>query len=137
MNNMLKEMDTLKDILDGIVELIESVNDYQSGYITAATELECIGAGAEETSKSLAENRINTFKSKWSYIIGKNWIRVVHDEKVYAFVCIDKTPKKKWMKMGDILRPATNNQPSLNFNRGNVLDGGVSWKRYISKKGIV
>jgi len=136
MKEMVKDITELKSVLDGVVDFVNDVNDYNAGYIEAATQLELIGAGVEVTSNGLAEKRITNFKNQWTYIVGKNWIRIVHGDKVYAFVCIDKSPKKKWMKIGDILRPASNAQPSLNFNRGNVLVA-ASWKRYISKKGII
>ena len=129
------DIDTIKKVLDGILELIYTVNEYQSGYIHTATELECVLSG--EPSDELIRKRQTEFQNGWTYTIGKNWIRVIHNGEVYAFICINKNSKKKWMKVGDILRPASYAQPSLNFNRGNVLMGASTWKRYITKKGII
>lgn len=129
-----QDFETYSDILDGILLMINSVNEYNAGFITSATKLELDGEKQEVVDRIVKE-RIENFERNWTYTLGSNWIRVIHGDTVYAFVCVSKKPVKKWMKMGDILKPASFAQPSLNYSRGNVLT--KTWIDYVGKEGVI
>ena len=133
--NIKQDIDTLKDVLDGITAFTDSVTEYQCGFACPAIELQAALDPSLDV-KAEVEKFATNYKNAWTLEVGKNWIRVIHEGEVYAFVCIDKNPKKTWLQVGDILRPASYAQPSLNFNRGNVIHGRRTWLKYITAKGI-
>ena len=51
---------------------------------------------------------------------GKKYIKIVHDNSVFAFVVQEDF---KHFKKGDVLKPASYQAPALNKPRGNVLSG--------------
>ena len=86
--------------------------------------------GREEGSSYFDETLAN-FEKNCSVKPGQNYIKVIRDNSVHAFVIKKLTAKTEAMgfKIGDILKPAGWQAPALNKARGNVLEGNfyINW----------
>ena len=86
--------------------------------------------GRAEGSSYYDETLAN-FEKNCSVRPGQNYIKVIRDNSVHAFVIKKLTAKTeaKGFKVGDILKPAGWQAPALNKARGNVLEGNflINW----------
>jgi len=86
--------------------------------------------GRAEGSSYYDETLAN-FEKNCSVQPGQNYIKVIRENAVHAFVIKKLTDKTKAMgfKVGDILKPAGWRAPALNKARGNVLEGNfyINW----------
>ena len=86
--------------------------------------------GRAEGSSYYDETLAN-FEKNCSVKPGQNYIKVIRDNSVHAFVIKKLTAKTeaKGFKVGDILKPAGWQAPALNKARGNVLEGNfyINW----------
>ena len=112
---------TAKTLDEGVKNLIEgSKLDYAKW-----TE-----KGRAEGSSYFDETLAN-FENNCRVQPGQNYIKIVRENSVHAFVIKKLTDKTKAMgfKVGDILKPAGWKAPALNKARGNVLEGKfyINW----------
>ena len=86
--------------------------------------------GRAEGSSYYDETLVN-FEKNCSVREGQNYIKVIRENAVHAFVIKKLTAKTEAMgfKIGDILKPAGWQAPALNKARGNVLEGNflINW----------
>src|SRR5210317_1282055 len=104
-----------KTLEEGVQNLIEgSKLDYAKWTEKGRAE------GSSYYEETLAE-----FENKCSVQPGQNYIKIIRDNSVHAFVIKKLTPKTeaKGFKVGDILKPAGWQAPALNKPRGNVFEG--------------
>ena len=80
---------------------------------------------------SYYDETLTNFEKNCSVQPGQNYIKVIRENSVHAFVIKKLTDKTKAMgfKVGDILKPAGWKAPALNKARGNVLEGNfyINW----------
>ena len=80
---------------------------------------------------SYYDETLTNFEKNCSVQPGQNYIKVIRENSVHAFVIKKLTDKTKTMgfKVGDILKPAGWKAPALNKARGNVLEGNfyINW----------
>ena len=80
---------------------------------------------------SYYDETLENFEKNCSVKPGQNYIKVIRDNSVHAFVIKKLTAKTEAMgfKIGDILKPAGWQAPALNKARGNVLEGNflINW----------
>jgi len=80
---------------------------------------------------SYYDETLTNFEKNCSVRPGQNYIKVIRDNSVHAFVIKKLTAKTEAMgfKVGDILKPAGWKAPALNKARGNVLEGKfyINW----------
>ena len=80
---------------------------------------------------SYYDETLTNFEKNCSVQPGQNYIKVIRENSVHAFVIKKLTDKTKAMgfKVGDILKPAGWRAPALNKARGNVLEGNfyINW----------
>ena len=80
---------------------------------------------------SYYDETLTNFEKNCSVQPGQNYIKVIRENAVHAFVIKKLTDKTKAMgfKVGDILKPAGWRAPALNKARGNVLEGNfyINW----------
>jgi len=110
-----------KTLDEGVQNLIEgSKLDYAKWTEKSRAE------GSSYFDETLAE-----FENKCSVKPGQNYIKVIRENSVHAFVIKKLTAKTEAMgfKVGDILKPAGWRAPALNKARGNVLEGNfyINW----------
>ena len=108
-----KKADNLKDGITNM--MLGAKNDY----IRMSTS-----GGKELTGYS--KEQVDNWDNKTKVSEGKNYIKIVQDTGVFAFVMKEDSGH---LKKGDILKAAGYNKPALNSARGNVLNGNyhIQW----------
>lgn len=117
---MITVIKAAKTLNDGIKNMMEAAKEDYKKFSTNKEGVIC------DYSKNVLENWEVSVKTK----VGKKFIKVIKDNSVFAFVCLDAVSAPFYSyKVGDILKPASWNRPSLNAARGNVLTGGygIEW----------
>ena len=80
---------------------------------------------------SYYDETLTNFEKNCSVQSGQNYIKVIRENSVHAFVIKKLSPKTeaRGFKVGDILKPAGWKAPALNKARGNVLEGNfyINW----------
>ena len=80
---------------------------------------------------SYYDETLTNFEKNCSVQPGQNYIKVIRENSVHAFVIKKLSPKTeaRGFKVGDILKPAGWKAPALNKARGNVLEGNfyINW----------
>jgi len=76
--------------------------------------------------KRWGHEKAENFADKFSFKMGKKYIKVIHDGSAWAFIV---TKDGEGYRKGDILKASSWSAPAKNSPRGNIIDGGyrVEW----------